>query len=70
MYTLLTFSSLATLVLFDIATSLTKLSMLAMLYKLTSASADKKMNIVILGLSAIISLNAFIFIFVTVFQCR
>ncbi|KAK8114389.1 Integral membrane protein [Apiospora kogelbergensis] len=63
-------TSLATLVLFDIATSLTKLSMLAMLYKLTSASADKKMNIVILGLSAIISLNAFIFIFVTVFQCR
>ncbi|KAK6864777.1 hypothetical protein PG990_005785 [Apiospora arundinis] len=63
-------TSLATLILFDIATSLTKLSMLAMLYKLTSASGDKNMNIVILGLSALISLNAFIFIFVTVFQCR
>ncbi|KAK8088805.1 hypothetical protein PG997_003766 [Apiospora hydei] len=63
-------TSLATLILFDAATSLTKLSMLAMLYKLTTASADKKMNNVILGLSALISLNAFIFVIVEMFQCR
>ncbi|KAK7941014.1 uncharacterized protein PG986_013401 [Apiospora aurea] len=67
---LLTLASLATLILFDAATSLTKLSMLAMLYKLTTASADKKMNHVILGLSALISLNAFIFVIVELFQCR
>ncbi|KAK7923985.1 hypothetical protein PG985_006039 [Apiospora marii] len=63
-------TSLATLILFDAATSLTKLSMLAMLYKLTSASADRKMNIVIMALAALISVNAFIFVIVEVFQCR
>ncbi|KAK8138345.1 hypothetical protein PG984_001725 [Apiospora sp. TS-2023a] len=67
---ILTFRSLATLMLFDAATSLTKLSMLAMLYKLTSASADRRMNIVIMALAALISLNAFIFVIVEVFQCR
>ncbi|KAK8049835.1 hypothetical protein PG994_011565 [Apiospora phragmitis] len=63
-------TSLATLILFDATTSLTKLSMLAMLYKLSTASTDKKMNVVILGLSALISLNAFIFLMVELFQCR
>ncbi|KAK7970434.1 hypothetical protein PG996_001137 [Apiospora saccharicola] len=63
-------TSLATLILFDAATSLTKLSMLAMLYKLTSASADRKMDIVIMALATLISLNAFIFVTVEVFQCR
>ena len=58
------------MILFDAATSLSKLSMLAMLYKLTSASADRKMNIVIMALAVLISLNAFIFVTVEVFQCR
>ncbi|KAI1457196.1 integral membrane protein [Annulohypoxylon moriforme] len=55
--------------LFDLATSLTKLSILALLYRLTSASGDRKMTIAVLVSITIISLNCFIFIIVNVFQC-
>lgn len=63
-------SSLASQILFDVSTSLTKLSMLAMLYRLTKASGNKRMTTVVLSLAGVISLNAFLFIIVTVFQCR
>ncbi|KAI0480077.1 hypothetical protein GGR56DRAFT_252280 [Xylariaceae sp. FL0804] len=60
----------ATFILFDLSTSLVKLSMLAMLYRLTAASRDRLMSRVILALAGVIGLNGFVFIVVIVFQCR
>ncbi|KAI0128949.1 integral membrane protein [Xylariales sp. AK1849] len=63
-------TSLVELVLFDLSTSATKLSMLAMIHRLTSSSEDRKMNILVRVLAVGISVNAFVFFIVTVFQCR
>ncbi|KAI1094437.1 integral membrane protein [Rostrohypoxylon terebratum] len=56
-------------ILFDLATSLTKLSILALLHRFTSASGDRKMTIAVLVSIAIVGFNCFVFIIVTVFQC-
>ncbi|KAI0887157.1 uncharacterized protein GGS22DRAFT_105398 [Annulohypoxylon maeteangense] len=56
-------------ILFNLATSLTKLSILALLHRLTSASGDRMMTIAVMASIAIISLNCFIFIIVSIFQC-
>lgn len=60
---------MATQILFDIATSLTKLSMLALMYRLMTAS-QSRMRYVAIALALIIAANCFIFVVVTVFQCR
>ncbi|KAK5631826.1 hypothetical protein RRF57_007540 [Xylaria bambusicola] len=67
---LLTSYRLVQLFLFDLATSLTKLSMLAMVRRLTTASNNKVENAVVLALAALITANCFIFIMVETFQCR
>lgn len=67
---ILTSPRLVHLFLFDIATSLTKLSMLAMVRRLTAASNNKIENIIVLALAALITVNCFIFIMVEAFQCR
>ncbi|CAJ2506095.1 Uu.00g002250.m01.CDS01 [Anthostomella pinea] len=61
---------LVTAILFDLATCLTKLSMLAMVYRLAAASKDKKMKRAVSIISSIISINSLVFIVVEVFQCR
>ncbi|KAI1505436.1 hypothetical protein F5X99DRAFT_367970 [Biscogniauxia marginata] len=61
---------LITLILFDLSTSLIKLSMLAMVFRLAAASNDKRTNLFIILLSAVISANSFIFVMVIIFQCR
>ncbi|KAI8954537.1 hypothetical protein F4801DRAFT_575275 [Xylaria longipes] len=58
------------LFLFDLATSLTKLSMLAMVRRLTTASSNKIEGAAVLFLAALITTNCFIFIIVEIFQCR
>ncbi|KAI0443820.1 hypothetical protein F4803DRAFT_549745 [Xylaria telfairii] len=60
---------LINLFLFDLATSLTKLSMLAMVRRLTTASSNKIEGVAVLLLAALIILNCFIFIIVEIFQC-
>ncbi|KAI0476938.1 hypothetical protein F4859DRAFT_521526 [Xylaria cf. heliscus] len=57
------------LFLFDLATSLTKLSMLAMVRRLTIASSNKIEGVAVLLLAALITTNCFIFIIVEIFQC-
>ncbi|KAI1337741.1 integral membrane protein [Xylariaceae sp. FL0016] len=61
---------LVTLILFDVATGLTKLSMLAMIYRLTSASHAKAKSRTVLVLAVIIGIDSFVFIIVEIFQCR
>ncbi|KAI0199571.1 hypothetical protein F4808DRAFT_209134 [Astrocystis sublimbata] len=61
---------LITLFLFDLATSLTKLSMLAMVRRLTTASSSKAEGAAVMVLAVFITINALIVIIVEVFQCR
>ncbi|KAI5868176.1 hypothetical protein GGS23DRAFT_591970 [Durotheca rogersii] len=61
--------ALANSILFELATSLTKLSMLALFYRLTTASRDWKMTIIVLTSIVFISLNSLIFIMVSICQC-
>ncbi|KAI4862175.1 hypothetical protein F4820DRAFT_460402 [Hypoxylon rubiginosum] len=60
---------LANEILFDIATSLSKLSILTLLYRLTTASRDRKMTIAVLVSMAVVSINCFVFIILSVSQC-
>ncbi|KAJ9154891.1 Integral membrane protein [Pleurostoma richardsiae] len=60
--------SLATQVLFDVATTLTKLSMLTLIFKIMAAG-QSRMRHAVLILAILIALDGFIFIFVTIFQC-
>ncbi|TRX88630.1 hypothetical protein FHL15_010489 [Xylaria flabelliformis] len=52
-----------------LATSLTKLSTLAMVRRLTTASSNKIEGVVVLLLAVLITGNCFIFIIVEIFQC-
>ncbi|KAI0146057.1 integral membrane protein [Hypoxylon sp. NC0597] len=61
--------TLANDILFNTATTLTKISILAQLYRLTTASGDRKMTIAALISIAFIGLNCFVFIMVSIFQC-
>ncbi|KAI0911882.1 hypothetical protein F4824DRAFT_15678 [Ustulina deusta] len=58
------------LLLFDLATSLTKLSMLAMVRRLTAASNSKLENAIVLAVAVLITANCAIFVIVEIFQCR
>jgi hypothetical protein len=55
--------------LFDIATSLTKLSMLSLIYRVVSVEKSRY-RYVPLTLAAIVFTDSLIFLFVTMFQCR
>ncbi|KAI1397924.1 integral membrane protein [Hypoxylon fuscum] len=61
--------SLASQILFDLATNLTKLSILTLLYRLTTASRDRIMTVSVLVMIVLICLVCFIFIIVSIFQC-
>lgn len=56
--------------LFDIATSLTKLSILTLVYRFTTASRDRKMTNAVMISIAFICVIYVIFIIVSVTQCR
>ncbi|KAI1282234.1 hypothetical protein F5Y07DRAFT_233545 [Xylaria sp. FL0933] len=66
----LTHHRLIHLFLFDLATNLTKLSMLAMVRRLTAVSNNKLEKAAVLTLVIFITANCFIFIMVEIFQCR
>ncbi|KAI1143954.1 integral membrane protein [Hypoxylon sp. FL0543] len=55
--------------LFDAATTLTKFSILTQLYRLTTASRDRKMTIAALISMAVVGLSCFVFFMVSLFQC-
>ncbi|KAI1393800.1 uncharacterized protein F4822DRAFT_25823 [Hypoxylon trugodes] len=61
--------TLANEMLFDLATNLLKLSILTQLYRLMAATSARKMTIAVLVLMAIISLDFFAFIMVSILQC-
>ncbi|KAK2050698.1 integral membrane protein [Colletotrichum somersetense] len=60
---------LACQILFDLATSLTKLSMLALMYRIACA-ASNKLRILVMTLQIIISVNCLVFVLVSMLQCR
>ncbi|KAI6092661.1 integral membrane protein [Hypoxylon rubiginosum] len=60
---------LADSILFDIAASLSKLSILTLLYRLSTASRDQKMIVAVLVSITVVSITCFVFIIVSVFQC-
>jgi hypothetical protein len=64
-----TIFSLSSQIIFDVSTSLTKLSMLALLYRFAKA-AESRMKLWVKVVGGIISLNCILFVFITVFQCR
>ncbi|KKY38194.1 putative integral membrane protein [Diaporthe ampelina] len=61
--------SLANQLLFDLATSLTKLSMLSLIYRVVSADKSRY-RYVVLALAAVVLSDGMIFFFITTFQCR
>ncbi|OLN81477.1 hypothetical protein CCHL11_09056 [Colletotrichum chlorophyti] len=60
---------LASQILFDLATSFTKLSMLALMYRIARA-ASNNMRLLVIGLQVFISINCVLFMFVVMLQCR
>ncbi|KAI2630847.1 integral membrane protein [Hypoxylon sp. NC1633] len=56
-------------ILFDFATCLIKLSILTLLYRLTTATGDGRMTIAVLVSIVLVSLSCFVFVIVAVFQC-
>ncbi|KAL1901365.1 hypothetical protein Sste5346_001770 [Sporothrix stenoceras] len=62
--------TLAMQVLFDVATNLTKLSMLALFIRITHASGQHAARRMALCLAAIVLASATIFLLVDIFQCR
>lgn len=61
--------SLANQLLFDVATTLTKLSMLSLIYRVVSADKSRY-RYVVLALAAVVLTDGLIFFFITTFQCR
>ncbi|KAK1987201.1 integral membrane protein [Colletotrichum cereale] len=61
--------SLACQILFDLATSFTKLSMLALIYRIASA-ASNKLRTLVMALQVFISVNCIVFMLVSMLQCR
>lgn len=55
--------------MFDLSTSLTKLSMLALVWRVVSVDQGRYKYAVML-LAIIVGLDAAVFFFITVFQCR
>lgn len=62
--------SLAMQILFDAATNLTKLSMLALSIRVTHASGQHTARLVAVCLSAIVTASVVVFLLVDVLQCR
>ncbi|KAK2011116.1 integral membrane protein [Colletotrichum eremochloae] len=60
---------LACQILFDLATSFTKLSMLALMYRIACA-ASNKLRILVMTLQVFISVNCIVFMLVAMLQCR
>ncbi|KAK1999935.1 integral membrane protein [Colletotrichum falcatum] len=60
---------LASQILFDLATSFTKLSMLALMYRIACA-ASNKLRILVMTLQVLISVNCIVFMLVSMLQCR
>ncbi|KAI8964076.1 hypothetical protein F5Y11DRAFT_116799 [Daldinia sp. FL1419] len=56
-------------ILFDLATSLTKLSILILIHRLTTASRDRNVTIAVWISMGVISVNCFLFIIVSFCQC-
>ena len=56
-------------IVFEVATSLTKLSILTLLYRLTTASRDRNVTIAVLISIGAISVNCVVFIIVSSLQC-
>lgn len=61
---------LVLLILFDISTTFIKLSMLAMIYRLTTASQARWMSVLVRCLAIVVGLNGVIFTIVMLLQCR
>ncbi|KXH27128.1 integral membrane protein [Colletotrichum nymphaeae SA-01] len=60
---------LASQILFDLATSFTKLSMLALMYRIACA-ASNKLRVLVVALQVLISVNCIVFMLVAMLQCR
>lgn len=60
---------LASQILFDLATSFTKLSMLALMHRFAYA-ASNKLRILVMVLQVFISVNCIVFMLVVMLQCR
>ncbi|KZL68360.1 integral membrane protein [Colletotrichum tofieldiae] len=60
---------LASQILFDLATSFTKLSMLALMYRIACA-ASNKLRVLVIALQVFISVNCIVFMLVAMLQCR
>ncbi|KAJ3957496.1 hypothetical protein N0V92_005927 [Colletotrichum tropicale] len=60
---------LASQILFDLTTSFTKLSMLALVYRIAH-EASRKFSLLVIGLGVFISINCVVFMMVAMLQCR
>ncbi|OHE90602.1 integral membrane protein [Colletotrichum orchidophilum] len=60
---------LAGQILFDLATSFTKLSMLALMYRI-ACTASNKLRLLVVVLQVLISVNCIVFMLVAMLQCR
>ncbi|KAF6844570.1 integral membrane protein [Colletotrichum musicola] len=60
---------LASQILFDLATSFTKLSMLALIYRIAH-EASRKFCLLVIGLEILIAVNGVVFMLVAMLQCR
>ncbi|GKT52064.1 uncharacterized protein ColSpa_12245 [Colletotrichum spaethianum] len=60
---------LASQILFDLATSFTKLSMLVLVYRIACA-ASKRLRVLVMALQIFISVNCVVFMTVAMLQCR
>lgn len=61
--------SLSSQLLFDLSTSLTKLSMLSLIYRVVSVD-NSRYRYVVIAVAAIVTLDGIIFFFIVTFQCR
>lgn len=55
--------------MFDLSTNLTKLSMLALIYRIVSVK-NSRYRYVVLVLAVLVALDGILFFFITTFQCR
>lgn len=60
---------LASQILFDLATSFTKLSMLALIYRIAH-EASRNFCLLVIGLEVLIAVNGVVFMLVAMLQCR
>lgn len=63
------FHSLASQLMFDLSTTLTKLSMLALVWRVVSFDHGRY-KYAVLVVAAIVAIDGIVFFFVAIFQCR